>query len=289
VAVPVRHHHVINIAGEPSATLLLMPAWDDLSQPEGSREGYLGVKVVSAYPGNMARGLPGVAAIYVLMAARTGEPLAIIDGELTNWRTAAASALAASYLAREDASRLVMVGAGALASYLIEAHASVRPIAEVCVWNRSPARAEALAAEFAGQRYSVRAARDLEAAVQNADIVSCATFSSEPLVKGAWLKAGAHLDLVGAFTPQMRESDDAAVRRARIFVDTRAGALNEAGDILQPLRAGLIGESDIVGDLFDLCRGKIGGRGSPDEITLFKSVGTALEDLAAASLAISPG
>jgi ornithine cyclodeaminase len=123
--------------------------------------------------------------------------------------------------------------------------------------------------------------------VRSADIVSCATFSSAPLVRGAWLKNGAHLDLVGAFTPEMRESDDQAVRRAQLFVDTRAGALKEAGDILQPLRAGLIRESDILGDLFDLCRGKIGGRGSADEITLFKSVGTALEDLVAARLAVA--
>jgi ornithine cyclodeaminase len=285
VVAPVRHHHTVKVAGEADAALLLMPAWDDMAGADRPDEACLGVKIVSAYPGNMARGLPGVAAVYVLMAGRTGEPLAVIDGELTNWRTAAASALAASYLAREGASRLVMVGAGALAPYLIEAHASVRPIADVSVWNRSPGRAETLAARLAGRPYSVRAVKDLETAVRSADIVSCATFSSAPLVRGAWLKNGAHLDLVGAFTPEMRESDDEAAGRARLFVDTRAGALKEAGDIVQPLRAGVIRDSDVLGDLFDLCRGKIGGRSSPDEITLFKSVGTALEDLAAARLA----
>ena len=151
----------------------------------------------------------------------------------------------------------------------------------------TPTRAEKLARELSGRAYSVRATTDLEAAVRDADIVSCATLSSKPLVQGAWLKPGAHLDLVGAFTPKMRESDDEAVRRVAIFVDTRAGALKEAGDIVQPLAAGVIQESDIRGDLFDLCRGAVTGRRSDDEITLFKSVGTALEDLAAAMLAAS--
>ena len=180
-----------------------------------------------------------------------------------------------------------MVGAGALAPYLIEAHASVRPIDEVLVWNRNPSRAEELAGKLAGRTYSVAAARDLEAAVRAADLVSCATLSAEPLVKGAWLKPGVHLDLVGGYTPSMRECDDDAVKRAHVFVDTRSGALHEAGDIVQPLEAGVIRESDIRGDLFDLCRGKVEGRKSEEEITLFKSVGTAIEDLAAAMLAFA--
>ena len=262
--------------------LLLMPAWTR----DGSDHGFLGVKVVNVFPGNAARGLPSVQGAYLLMRGDTGEPLAVIDGKaLTLWRTAAASALAASYLAREDSRRLVMVGAGALAPFLINAHASVRPIAEVSIWNHNAARAEALAEELSGGDFSVRATSDLKAAVRLADIVSCATLSSDPLVWGAWLKPGAHVDLVGAFTPKMRESDDEAVRRARVYVDTRAGALKEAGDIVQPLAARVIEESDIVGDLADLCRNKVGGRASVDEITLFKSVGTALEDLAAAALA----
>jgi ornithine cyclodeaminase len=146
-------------------------------------------------------------------------------------------------------------------------------------------RAEAIAAELAGRTYSLRAVRDLEAGVRAADVISCATLSNEALVKGAWLQPGAHLDLVGAFTPSMRESDDEAVRRATIYVDTRVGALHEAGDIVQPLAAGVINASDVAGDLFYLCRGTATGRRAPEEITLFKSVGTALEDLAAAALA----
>lgn len=282
VEVPVRHHHPIERPGEPSAMLLLMPAW----QKAGRDGGFLGVKVVSVYPGNARRALPSIFGTYLLMRADTGEPLAVIDGQaLTLWRTAAASALAASCLAREDARRLVMVGAGALAPYLIEAHVSVRPIDEVLVWNHNFARAEAVAAKSSGRGYTVGATADLESAIRDADIVSCATLSSGPLVRGAWLKPGAHFDLVGAYTPKMRESDDEAVRRASIYVDTRAGALKEAGDIVQPLTAGVIKESDILGDLFDLCRGKAEGRRSAEQITMFKSVGTALEDLAAAALA----
>jgi len=284
VEVPVRHHHAIERPGEPAATLLLMPAWTKGS----AQPAFAGVKVVSVYPGNASRDLPSVLGAYLLLDGATGAPLAAIDGQaLTLWRTAAASALAASYLARDDARRLGMVGAVALAPYLVAAHASVRPIADVAVWNHNSSRAEALARELSGRAYSVRATDDLEAAIRAADVVSCATLSPEPLVRGAWLKPGAHLDLVGAFTPKMRESDDEAARRARIFVDTRAGALKEAGDIVQPLKAGVIRESDIAGDLFDLCRGEAAGRESAEEITLFKSVGTAVEDLAAAILACS--
>jgi ornithine cyclodeaminase/alanine dehydrogenase-like protein (mu-crystallin family) len=282
ITVPVRHHHTIERPDEPAATLLLMPAWTDA----GSEGGYLGVKIVSVYPGNSARALPGIFGTYLLMNGGTGAPLAAIDGQaLTVWRTAAASALAASYLAREDASRLVMVGAGALAQYLIRGHASVRPITNVQIWNRTADKAEQLAATFAGSSYQVRATTDLEAAVCDADVISCATLTSEPLVRGAWLKPGSHLDLVGSFTPKMRETDDDAIRRSRVYVDTRVGATKEAGDIVRPLASGIIGESDIVGDLFDLCREKASGRQSAGEITLFKSVGTALEDLAAARLA----
>ena len=285
---PVRHHHTIQLSAEPDATLLLMPAWDDLSGADRAEDGYLGVKVVSIYPGNPARGKPSVVGTYMLMSAATGEPLAVIDGRaLTLWRTAATSALAATYLAREDASRLVMVGAGALAPYLIEAHAAIRPLTDVLIWNRTPERAEALAARFAGRAYAVRVTTDLEAAVRAADAIVCATLSSEPLVRGAWLKAGAHLNMVGAFTPQMRECDDEAVTRARLYADTREGVLKEAGDFVLPIEAGVIDRGDIVGDLTDLCRGEAPGRRSAEEITLFKSVGMALQDLAAARLAFS--
>jgi ornithine cyclodeaminase len=282
IVTPVRHHHAIERPGGADGTLLLMPAWT------AAANGYVGVKVATIFPSNAARSLPSVMASYILMNGDTGQPLAMLDGgTLTLRRTSAASALAASYLAREDASRLVMVGAGALAPHLIDAHASVRPIERVAIWNRNPERAETLAASLADRPYVVSVAADLEAAVHEADIVSCATLSSEPLVSGDWLAPGAHLDLVGGFTPTMRETDDAAVQRARVYVDTRAGALKEAGDIVIPVRSGALAEADICGDLFDLCRGATEGRRSAEEITLFKSVGTAIEDFAAASLAVT--
>ncbi|WP_026380578.1 bifunctional Delta(1)-pyrroline-2-carboxylate/Delta(1)-piperideine-2-carboxylate reductase [Afifella pfennigii] len=282
---PLRHHHDIALPDQADATLLLMPAWSDFAAQGHSERGYVGVKIVTVYPGNAERGRPAVAGVYVLFSGKGGEPLALIDGSaLTLWRTAAASGLATAYLARPDAHRLLMVGAGALAPYLIEAHAAMRPIGEVLIWNRRPEKAAKLAERLRGRRYRVSATQDLEAAVRGADIVSCATLASEPLIDGAWLKAGAHLDLVGAFRPDMREANDEAIRRARLFVDTRAGATKEAGDIVQPLASGLIAPEDIAADLFELTRGERAGRRFYDQITLFKSVGTALEDLAAAIL-----
>jgi alanine dehydrogenase len=280
IVVPVRHHHEIARPGASTATNLLMPAWTS----SGSGD-FLGVKVVNVFPDNGARGLPSIHGSYLLMSGDTGETLAVMDGtRLTLWRTAAASALAARYLARPDAARMLMVGAGALAPFLIRAHAAVRPISHVAVWNRSAERAAAVVADVRGSGIDARVAGDLRAAVSGADIISCATLSREPLVLGDWLKPGAHLDLVGAYNPHMRESDDDAVRRARLFVDTRAGALKEGGDIVLPLRAGVIREGDVEGDLFTLCRRSDAPVRRANDITLFKSVGTAIEDLAAAML-----
>jgi ornithine cyclodeaminase len=280
---PPRHHHAIALAGRPEATLLLMPAWEAASDGAQEAGRYLGVKAVTVFPDNADRGKPAVLGTYLLLSAETGETLAVMDAtRLTAWRTGAASALASRYLSRPDASRLVMVGAGALAPFLVRAHASVRPITDIAVWNRSAARADDLAAALAADGLPARRAVDLEAAVRVADIVSTATLSAEPLVQGAWLRPGTHLDCVGAYRPAMRETDDEAVRRARIFVDTRAGAFAEAGDILQPLQAGAIGREAVLGELAELARGAVQGRQSRDEITLFKSVGASIEDLAAA-------
>lgn len=278
--VPLRHHHTIPAAdGGPDATLLLMPAW------QAGR--HIGIKLVTVFPGNSAVHLPSVMGSYLLLDGRTGEPVALLDGPaLTARRTAAASALAAGYLARPDCERLLMVGTGALAPHLIEAHATVRPIRKVLVWGRDKAKAATLAQRLNRPTLEVVATDDLEGAVRKADIISCATLSTEPLIRGIWLPTGVHVDLVGGFTPEMREADDEAARRARVFVDTRAGACKEAGDIVQPLRAGVFGEDDIAADLFELTRGARAGRERHDEITLFKSVGTALEDLAAAQLAL---
>lgn len=275
---PVRHHHDVQVPGEPEATLLLMPAWKTGE--------YMGVKIATVFPGNAGRGLAAVNAAYVLMSAATGQMLAMVDGgELTARRTAAASALAADYLAREDASHLLVIGTGRLSLNLVEAHAAVRPIRRVTVWGRSGDKAAAIAASAAAMGFDAAAAGDLADAVKQADIVSCATLSAQPIVRGEWLQPGVHVDLVGAFKPDMRESDDEAVRRASVFVDTRAGAIKEAGDIVQAIRSGALAEAEIEAELAEMCRGGHPGRRSDGEITLFKSVGAALEDLAGAILA----
>ncbi|MGO4387520.1 ornithine cyclodeaminase family protein [Microvirga sp. 2YAF29] len=274
---PVRHHHEVE---HPAAhgTLLLMPAWSGPATPGG----FMGVKVVSVFPENGKHNLPSVLASYLLMNGETGEPMAVLDGtRLTVWRTAAASALAARYLARKDASRMVMVGSGSLAPFLIRAHMSQRPIREVALWNHRPEKAESLAAELRAEGLPVRAVTDLEGAVREADLVSCATLSSSPIVKGEWLKEGAHLDLVGAFNLKMREADDEALRRSEIYIDTDA-ARSEGGDVALSLQSGAITPDHVRGTLSDLCR-KPHLR-AEKAITTFKSVGTALEDLAAAIL-----
>ncbi len=281
--VPVRHHHTIeNPTGSPEgadATLLLMPAWE--------RGRHIGIKLVTVFPSNAEKSLPAVMGVYLLLDGRTGTPLAMIDGPLlTLKRTAAASALASSYLSRPDCERLLMVGTGALAPHLIVAHASVRPIGTVLIWGRNPEKAAQLAKRMKHKHLRIAHTDDLEAAAKGADIISCATLSKDPLIEGRWLQAGQHLDLVGGFTPEMRETDDAAVSRARVFVDTREGACKEAGDIVQPIESGLLDPDDIAGDLFDLTRGERAGRRFYTQITMFKSVGTALEDLAAAQLTI---
>lgn len=275
--VPPRHHHTVPVAGGRDAALLLMPAWD---------AAYLGVKTATVMPENAALGLPGVHASYQLLDRRTGAMLALLDGaELTARRTAAASALASRYLSRPDAAHLLVVGTGTLAPHLIGAHASQRPLTRVRVWGRNGEKAAAVAAGVGLDGVSAAAVSDLEAAVAEADIISCATLSLDPLVRGAWMAAGQHLDLVGGFTPQMREADDAALNRARVFVDTE-DAIATAGDISDPLERGVISRDDILGTLFTITRGGAPpARPNGDEITLFKSAGAAIEDLAGAVLA----
>ncbi|HLJ70784.1 MAG TPA: ornithine cyclodeaminase family protein, partial [Roseiarcus sp.] len=243
----------------------------------------MGLKAVTFYPNNQELGIPTHNGTILLFRTDTGEPLAAMDGaRLTQWRTAAASALAARYLAKSNARRLLMVGAGAMAPFLVRAHCAVRPIAEVALWNHRRAGAERLAQILAGGGLRITIADDLEQAAREADVISCATLSPSPLIKGDWLKGGQHVDLVGAFNLQMREADDEALRRARVFIDTEA-ALHEGGDVAVAIAKGAIAKSHIVADLAALCAGATGRR-SEDEITLFKSVGAAIEDLAAAML-----
>jgi ornithine cyclodeaminase/alanine dehydrogenase-like protein (mu-crystallin family) len=271
--VPARGVH--RIAGaDGGGTLLTMPAW--------RAGGRLGIKNVTIFPGNGARGLPGLHSTYLLFDASTGVPLAQLDGnEITSRRTAAAAALAASFLARADAHRLLVVGSGRVAALLADAMRAVRPVAEVQVWNHRPAPARALAAELRVAGIAARATEDLAAAVAAADIVSCATLSNAALVRGAWLRPGTHLDLIGSFTPQMREADAECFARCRVFVDTEE-ALAKSGDVLEAIAAGTFGADRLQGTLAELCRGTRAGRRDAAERTLFKAVGSALEDLAAA-------
>ncbi|HDZ39855.1 MAG TPA: ornithine cyclodeaminase family protein [Marinobacter sp.] len=273
VEAPPRHHHAMH-RPDGEATMLIMPAWETA--------GYIGMKMVNVFPQNANAGLPAISGLYILCEGQHGTPLACIDGAaLTSRRTAAASALAARELSLHDASSLLMVGTGKLAPMLIEAHAAVRPIRKVRIWGRNPDKAAALAERFR-DRFDCESVTDLEIAVPEADIISCATLSTEPLIRGEWLQPGSHLDLVGAFRPTMRETDGQCLIRSEVFVDTYAGAKGEAGDLLQAIREGAFSETDVRADLAELLRGSKPGRTNPQAITLFKSVGASLEDLAAA-------
>ena len=270
IETPVRHYHDTS----PVTTLLLMPAWS---------KQFTGLKTVTVKTDNASRGLPTVQGAYLLIDNATGTPVTIMDGtELTRRRTAAAGALASDYLSRKDASTLLLVGAGALGAHFVRAHASVRPIKTVLIYNRTEEKSEALAAELSAEGFLARAVSDLQNAMAEADIISGITSSTQAIIKGAWLKPGTHIDLAGAFKPTMRETDAEAVGRSRVYVDTREGAAAEAGDLIQAQAEGQFEFSRVQGDLFELTRGTMMGRKTESEITLFKSCGTALEDLATA-------
>jgi ornithine cyclodeaminase len=281
---PRRHHHTIKTIDDDGntgndATLLLMPCWDGTSG--------LGAKMVTVFPDNMDKGLPTVQGLYILMNGQTGEPKAILDGQsLTVIRTAATSALAARYLAKKNCKSMLMVGTGSLAPHMIRAHVQAKKLEEIMIWGRNSEKAKDLAKTLCDEGLNVMAVDNLEAATGKADIITTATLSTIPLIKGDWVRPGTHIDLVGAYTPKMRESDDALIKKAKVFVDTFDGALAEGGDITQPLKDGIISRADILADLYDLAQGKHAGRSNDDEITVFKSVGCAIEDFVAATVAV---
>jgi alanine dehydrogenase len=264
--------------------LLVMPA---RSHATGAEPGSLGTKLVTVHPRNRDRDLPTIQASYVLLDEATGTSLALLEGTyLTQLRTGATSALAARYLARHDSRRAVCFGAGPQAGLQLRCLAAVLPLERVTVVGRDPARARAFVATMGrALGIPVALAADARAAVREAEIVTCATTSPVPVLLGADIVPGAHVDAVGAFRPTERELDTEAVRRARVVVDTYAGALEEAGDVLLPMREGAIGRAHVVAELAELVTGRVPGRTRADEITLFKSVGFALEDLVAARLA----
>ncbi|KZK87400.1 Alanine dehydrogenase [Pseudovibrio sp. Ad13] len=269
--------------GLDNGSLTISSAWHDFAAQDTVERGFIGTRLESCLPTSLEHDAPAVAGVYLLQSGKTGTPLALLDGKaLVNWRTAATSALASSYLSREDSSRLLMVGAGNLAPYLIDAHASVRPIKEVLVWNRSPAAAQQLVEHMQGQPFKVSATTELGGAVRGADIVCCATSANTPIIQGEWLQEGTHLDLVGSMHADQRECDDTVISQARLFLDSYDNTPTTAGDLKEPLADGVLSLQDIASDLAELCQGDRAGRRFYEQITLFKSTGTALADLAVA-------
>lgn len=273
---PLRHHHFYKTPKGGENTLILMPVWNDQ---------YMGTKQVIVAPANAEENRPTIYAQYILSNSQTGEPLAMMNAtEITARRTACTSALAASYLCREDAENLLIIGGGKVAQHLAQAHLAVRNFKKVSVWMRNPSKMVEFVAGLNDQGIPAEGVTDLEKAVGHADLISCATPSKTPLIKGDWVKPGTHLDLMGSYKPDTRETDDVAIRKSSLFVDSRAGALLESGELALPIAAGIITEKDVKADIVELIKGIHPGRISSEEITLFKSAGLAIEDLAAALL-----
>ena len=276
---PERVQHTIKNKNGSDATLLLMPAWK-IGE-------HIGIKIVSVFPETTTQDISAVHANYFLMNANDGKSIAVIDGtELTLRRTACASALAADYLAKKNADTLLMIGTGNLAPHLIKAHCVVRDYSRILIWGRNEEKAERLARSLDIKDKEIMAKNDLKEALNDADTISCATLSQKPLIMGDWIKPGQHLDLVGSFTPDMSEADSKAIAMSKIVVDTYEGALSESGELINALKEGSIKKKHILSDLRELVIGKKNIRNDTNDITLFKSVGTAIEDLAAAQLVI---
>ena len=276
IEVPDRHHHQFpNSKLGSDTTMLLMPAWQD------GLDG--GIKIVTLNPHNSTRDLPTIQGTYLYMDGQTGETKAIIDGKkLTTKRTAAASALASSYLSKTDCETMLMIGTGALSTELVKAHCAIRPIKQAYIWGRNYEKAIKVCEALADEDLECSAVKKIETVINEVDLISAATLSKDPLIYGVKLKSGQHIDLVGSFKPDMREADDDAITKSAVYVDVKHMAIKESGDLYIPMANGIIEERDIIGDLFDLCSGGKSGRISNEQTTLFKSVGHALEDLIAA-------
>lgn len=258
----------------------VLPAWNSKA---------IGVKAFTYFPENAPKGFDSLYSKILMFKRETGEPLALVDGtSVTYWRTAAVSALGSKYLARKNSSRLLVCGTGNLAPYMALAHASVRPITHIDIWGRSLEKAEKVADEIHQNRsdITVTAITDIENSARQADIISCATGASEPLILGNWIKPGTHTDFVGNHAPNRRECDSELITKASVFVDSRLNVLNEAGELLIPITEGIFSADDVKAELAQLTTGEHSGRQSEDEITVFKTVGTALSDLAGACLVV---
>jgi ornithine cyclodeaminase/alanine dehydrogenase-like protein (mu-crystallin family) len=273
---PLRHHHFYTNSDGDHNTLILMPVWN---------KDYIGMKQVTVAPGNVRQNIPSVFAQYILSDAKTGKPLATMNAaELTARRTACTSALASSFLSRKDADNLLVVGGGAVARHLVEAHMAVREFRKINIWMRDPDKLAAYVDLLKNKGIDACAVENLEDAARNADVISCATLSKTPVIKGEWIKPGAHLDMIGSHKPDTRETDDDAIIKSQIFVDSRMGALHETGELALPIADGIISEKDVKADIVELVKGIHVGRESEEQITLFKSAGLAVEDFAGALL-----
>lgn len=275
IHIPMRHHHDFpNPKEDKETTLLLMPAWNPSQEA--------GVKIVTVSPNNSKYNLPSIQGIYLYIDAHLGTIKALIEAKaLTAKRTAATSALASSFLSNPNSSSLLMIGTGALSANLILAHAAVRPIRKVYVWGRDFKKAKMVCKELESELFEIQPIPEIQGKIAEVDIISCATLSSMPLVLGKYVGEGQHIDLVGSYKKDMREADNEAISKSRVFIDTPA-ALKETGDIILPIQEGILAENDIQANLFELCNLSKMGRKAQQEITLFKSVGHALEDLIAA-------
>ena len=279
ITAPERAQHTIKNKNGSDATLLLMPAWK-IGE-------HIGIKIVSVFPENTTNNMNAVHANYFLMNANDGKPVAVMDGtELTLRRTACASALAADYLVNKNVDTLLMIGTGNLAPHMIKAHCVVRNYSRILIWGRNEEKAERLALSLNIKDKEILAKNDLKEALNVADVISCATLTQKPLIMGDWIKPGQHLDLVGAFTPDMAEVDSKAIAKSKVVVDTYEGALSESGELINALKEGRIKKEHILSDLRELVLEEKNIRKDSNDMTLFKSVGTALEDLAAAELVI---
>ncbi len=279
VTVPARSHYELSIPGQSEKnTVLIMPAWNN--------DLYFGIKTVMVAPHNPEKGLATIQGTYLLHTAKTGECLAFFDAKtLTNLRTAAASALAAQFLSKPESHCLFVIGTGALVPYLIRAHCSVRPIQEILIWGRNKVKAQEIMENPSLKPYKIRLVHSIREGIQQADIITSATSAKKPIIFGEFLQPGQHLDLVGSFKPHMREADDLAIKKSQVFVDIRSTAPKESGDLAIPIRTGVLKPSDIKGDLLELCQKKRSVNRKPEDITLFKSVGHAAEDLITAQFA----
>ncbi|WP_099608725.1 ornithine cyclodeaminase family protein [Vibrio coralliilyticus] len=267
----------------------LLPAWS---------ESLITVKAFTYFPNNAEQGKDSLASKILAFDRTNGEPLALLDGKvLTFWRTAAASALAADYLARQDASRLLICGTGNLAPYMAWAYAAVRPLSKVLVWGRDEAKARQTmdeilsASEYQAlpesKRFSVEVVDSVDQALSEVDMVTCVTGASQPLFNGSNVRAGTHIDLIGNHDKDKRECDTQIVTRSTVFVDSRINVLAEAGDLLIPIEEGVFSEQQISAELPELCSGRHVGREDSQQITLYKSVGSALADLAAVKFVLT--